>query len=240
MIEKLVRCTQCNKVIPQFGPFGDFGESSLLPGVEWSSEDMDEQREFSRCHQGHLLEELLVDRETFVSDKPSYEPMKVSYVEACNGKQRFLIKRTRATFDRPACYELVPGRIRVADVSLEIQEDELQKQISWLNGSLPLPSEKVKKFIEAFREEVKSVSAEHWDEDIERMLPGETSLLAYGSFSENRWGKVLERCEKNNFRRSELQWIEKFIHEHSEPGDVLALQIKKKVSISAPENKLPL
>ncbi len=232
MVEKLIRCTRCNTIIPQFGPFGDFEEVSLLPGVEWSSEDLDEQKEFLNRHHGHPLEELIINPETFISDKPSYEPLKVAYVEASNGKQRFLIKRTRAAFDWPAFYELIQGRIKIVDVSLEIQEDELERQISWMNGSFPLPANKVKKFIEALREEVKSIPPGSLEAAIESTLPGETSLVSYGSFSEARWKKVLHRCE-NDFHKSELKLIEEFIRENRQPGDALSLKIKKTISISA-------
>ena len=231
MVEKLLRCTRCNKVIPQFDRFGDFGEASLLPGVEWASEDLEEQNEFFKSHQGHLLEELTIDPETFISDKPSYEPIKVAYVEASNGKEKFLIKRTRRSFDRPAFYDLIPGKIRFSDVAVEIQEEDLWREVSWLNGSFPLSLDKMKKFIEAFREEVKSISPERVTKEVENTLPGETSLLAYGSFSEARWGKVLHRCEKE-FQESELKLIERFIRNNRQPDEVLGLQIKKTIAIT--------
>ena len=236
MLEKLIRCTRCNKVTPQFDSFGDFEAVSFLPGVEWSSEDLDEQKKFLREHRGHPLEELLIDCETFVSDKPNYEPIKVAYVEASNGNQRFLVKRTRAAFNRPAFYELIPGRIKIADVSLEIQEDELKKQISRMNGSFPLPADKIRKFITAFREEVKSITPESLNAAIETTLPGETSLLTYGSLSEDHWEKVLHRCGKD-LHQFELKLIKKFIHENRQPGDVLSLQIRKTILISAAEAK---
>ena len=231
MVEKLLRCTRCNKVIPKFGPLGDFGGSSLLPGVEWSSEDLDGQKEFSRHHQGHLLEELSIDPETFICDKPCHEPMKVVYVEASNGKQRFLIKRTRKSLDRPAIYEMIPGKIQAAAVSVEIQEDHIRKQISWLNGSFPLSGEKTKKFIEAFREEIKGISPGDLLEEIEPTLPQETSLLTYGCLSEARWERVMHRCE-NDFQRPELELIERFIRDNRQPEEVLGLQIKKTITIT--------
>jgi hypothetical protein len=230
MVKKLVHCPRCNKVIPQFEPLVDFGESSILPGVEWSSEDLDEQKEFLRLHQGHALQELLIDPETFISDKPSYEPIKVAYMEASNGKERFLIRRTRTALGRPAFFEVIPGKIRVTEVSLEIQENEVRRQIAWENGSRPLSGEKVSKFIEALREELESIAPEHLNEEIETTLPGETSLLTYGSFSEARWKRVLERCEKSDFQASEIRMIEKFIQENRQPGDVLGLTIRKRVS----------
>ena len=182
MVEKLTRCTQCNKVIPQYGLFGDFGPSTELPGVEWATDDLDDQKEFLEVHGQHALEELSVDRETYVSDRPAFEPCKVAYVEASNGKERFLIKRIKEGFDRPAFYEILPGKIRVSQVSLEIQEEELRQQITWRNGSFPLPAEKVGKFIKAFRHEVGEISQDHWRDELEMTLPGESSLLSYGSF----------------------------------------------------------
>ena len=236
MVKKLIRCTQCNKIIPQFASFGDFGESSLLPGVEWSSEDLEEQKEFSRVHQGHILEDLFIDPETFTSNKPSYEPVKDAYFEASNGKERFLVKRTRKSIDRPVFYELVPGKMKVSDVSVEIHEDEILEETSWLNGSLPLPADKVKKFIQAFLAEVESIPPETLGEEIEDALPGETALLKYGSFRDTRWKRVLRRCE-NDFHQTEMEWIEKLIHSNQQPDKILGLRIKKRVSISLGEGK---
>jgi len=238
MVEKLIRCTQCNKVIPQYDRFGDFGEIPALPGVEWASDDLDGQKEFLELHRGHVLEDLLVDRETMVSDRPAFEPRRVTYVEAGNGKEKFLIKRVKEGYDRPAFYELIPGQIRVADISLEIQEEEIRKEIEWLNGSLALPAEKVGKFIEAFREEVEGIPPEKWREEMEMTFPGETSLLTYGSIRTSHWENILHRCE-NDFKDSELEVIGRFIRDHREPGNILDLRIKNKISISNPATKKP-
>jgi hypothetical protein len=233
MVEKLIRCTQCNRVIPQYDSWGDFGATAALPGVEWAPDDLDEQKEFLESHGHHTLEELFIDRETYVSDRPAFEPCKVAYVEATNGKEKFLIKRIKEGVDRPAFYEIIPGKIRIADVSLEIQEEELLQQINWLNGSFPLPAEKVGKFIEAFRDEVKDIPPESWREEMELTSPGESSLLTYGSFRESHWEKVLHRCGEN-FKDSELQLITRFIQEHRKPGDILDLRVREKIFISSP------
>ncbi len=231
MVERLIRCTQCNQVIPHFESFGDFGEESELPGVEWCSDDLEEQKSFSERHRGHALEELSVDRDSLVSDKPSYEPVKVAYVEASNGRRKFLIKRTRASFDRPVSYEVVPGKLKVTDVSLEIREEELQKEITWLNGSFPLHRDKVRKFIDAFREEVKSVPPDRLDSEMEMTLPGETALLGFGSLSQAHWDRVLERCQPE-FQEAEMELVENFIQKNCRPVEPLGLQIHKAISIS--------
>jgi hypothetical protein len=232
MVKKLIHCPRCNKVIPQFETPADIAASSPLPGVEWSSEDLDEREEFLHLHQSHGLQELLIDPETFISDKPSYEPIKIAYLEASNGKERFLIKRSRTALSRPAFFEVIPGKIRVTEVSLEIQENEIRRQIVWEDRARSLSGEKVGRFIEALREELESIAPEHLNEQVETTFPGETSLLAYGCFSEARWKKILERCEKGDFHPSELEMIGKFIHENRQPGEVLGLTIRKRVSIS--------
>jgi hypothetical protein len=127
-MERLIRCTQCNKVIPQYHGYGDFGEFSTLPGVEWSSEDLDQQKDFFRNHRNHLLEEILIDPETIFSDRPSYEPSKVTHMEASNGKDRFLIRRNKAGLSRPAFYEIIPEGVLVGDDSSADREKRLRKQ----------------------------------------------------------------------------------------------------------------
>jgi hypothetical protein len=70
---------------------------------------LDHQKDFFKGHGSHLLEEILIDPETIFSDRPSYEPSKVTHMEASNGKDRFLIRRVKQGLSRPAFYELIPG-----------------------------------------------------------------------------------------------------------------------------------
>jgi hypothetical protein len=233
MIEKLMRCTKCDQVIPHPGSFDDFEKSSLLPGVEWSAADLESQREFFRCHGEHPLEELWADPDTYISDKPSYEPVKVSYFEASNGQQSFLIRRTKPALDRPAFYQLIPGKLQVSNVSFNIQEEALRKQMAARNGSVPLTEEEIRNFIRAFRDEVETIAPENLAEEVEVAREGETPLLSYGIFKEARWENVLRRCAKD-IEKIDLNKIRQFIEENRQPDDVLSLLIKRKVSIFLP------
>jgi len=230
MVKKLILCKQCHQVIPLLEGIGDFGDSSVLTGVEWSSEDLDKQKEFYLCHGNHNLEELIVDSKTFVSDKPSYEPVKTSYFEASNGQEKLLIRRTRVGLEHPAQYEIIPGQLQISSLSANIQGNELRKEISGRDGSLSLPEEKVEKFIRALNEEVENISPEKLTEEMEVTQEGETPLLAYGILKEVHWENVLRKCQ-NDFQKNDLTNIKKFIWENREPGDVLALQIHRQVTI---------
>lgn len=233
MIEKLMRCTKCDQVIPHPASFGDIEKSSLLPGVEWSDADLERQREFFRCHGAHPVEELRVNTDVYISDKPAYEAVKVSYLEASNGQQSFLIRRTKPALDQPATYELIPGKLLVSNVSFNIQEEALRKQMAARNGSTPLTEEKIQKFIRAFRDEVETIGPEMLSEEVEVAEEGETPLLSYGIFKEARWESVLRRCAKD-FENTDLNKVKKFIDENSQPDDVLSLLVQRKASIFFP------
>lgn len=233
MIQKLMRCTKCDQVIPHPGGFGDFEKSSLLPGVEWSTADLERQKEFFRCHAAHPVEELRVNTDTLISDKPSYESVKISYFEAGNGQQSFLIRRTKPALDQPAIYQLIPGKLLVSNVSFDIQEEALRKQMAARNGSAPLTEEKIQKFIRAFQDEVETIGPEKLAEEVEVAEEGETPLLSYGIFKEARWENVLRRCAKD-FEKADLNKVRKFIDENSQPDDVLSLLVKRQVSIFFP------
>ena len=233
MIQKLMRCTKCDQVIPHPGGFGDFEKSSLLPGVEWSTADLERQKEFFRCHAAHPVEELRVNTDTLISDKPSYESVKISYFEAGNGQQSFLIRRTKPALDQPAIYQLIPGKLLVSNVSFDIQEEALRKQMAARNGSAPLTEEKIQKFIRAFQDEVETIGPEKLAEEVEVAEEGETPLLSYGIFKEARWENVLRRCAED-FEKADLNKVRKFIDENSQPDDVLSLLVKRQVSIFFP------
>jgi hypothetical protein len=234
MIEKLIRCTQCNQVVAYHGEFGDFGGSSSLPGIEWSPEDIDGKKDFFRHHGDHATEEIFVAPESIISDKPSYEPNKVSYFEASNGREIFLIRRTKKSLAQPACYEVVPGTLRVSNVSFQIQANDLRKQLIKQNGSFALRKEMAQKFIQAFQKELESIPPEKLSEEIEITEEGETPLLVYASLKEGYWQKVLQRCQKD-LQHTDLQKIMHFIQENNNPGDVLSLVIQRELSIHTPE-----
>jgi hypothetical protein len=239
MIDRLIRCVQCNQVIPILPSFGDFEEVPLLPGIEWSDEDLACRKEFDRSHQSHPQEELRVDPETFFSEKPSYEPIRASYFEATNGQQRFLIKRTKTGLPHPAYYEILSGRMQISSIDINIQDAELRAQISMDPGVSSLSEEKVKKFIAIVKEEIGGILPHNLSEAAETVLEGDVPLLAYAALKNVRWEKILAKCAQE-FESSELSRIREFIQENRQPGEVLSLLIHRKMSILPKEGPLSL
>ena len=230
MVKKLIRCAFCNQVIPNYS--GDELAQSLS-GIEWSDADLGSAKEFLRTHSGHPLEELSVEGDSCISEKPSFEPLGVAYFLAHNGDRKFLIRRTKTALDLPASYEIISGRLKISNVSLKIQEEDLRKQINAEKGFSLLLKRKMEKFIEAFREETAGIKAEDFEREAEAVEEGEHSLIAYGSFKESHWARILKRCGRY-FKESELKIVRDFIEENRIPPDVLSVQIQRRISIIAP------
>jgi hypothetical protein len=230
MIKKLIRCSKCNQVIPKYeGFFVAKGQS--LPGAEWSNADLAKAKDFLRTHSGHPLEELSIESESLTSEKPDYEPIRVTYILASNSRQReFLIRRTRTALDQSASYEIIHGKLRISNTALKIQEYELRKQINSEKEFSLLLKRKMEKFIEAFRDETAGISPEDIEREAESIEEGETSLIAYGALKDFHWGRILGRCGRF-FKESELKLVRRFIEENRVPPDVLSVQIQRRITV---------
>ena len=232
VIGKLIRCTACNQVIPNYGG-SDLARAQSLPGVEWSNADLSNAKEFLRAHFGHRLEELIVEGDSCVSEKPSYETVRVTYFFAGNGKRRFLVRRTKSALDKPAFYKVISGRLKLSNVSLKIQEDDLRKQIAAEKGFSPLLKERMERFIQVFRDEIARISLEKFEEEAEEIDDGEGSTPAYAALKNSRWQRILNRC-RLYFDEFELKVLNRFIDENRNPPDVLSIQIERRLSIISP------
>jgi hypothetical protein len=230
MIKKLIRCSKCNQVFSNYEDSSAAKDQSLL-GVEWSNSDLAKAKEFLRTHSGHPLEELFIESESLASEKPDYEPIRVTYILASNShKREFLIRRTRTAFDQSASYEIIHGKLRIFNTALKIQEYELRKQINSEKEFSLLLKRKMEKFIEAFRDETAGISPEDFEREAESIEEGETSLTAYGGLKDIYWKRILGRCG-GIFKESELNLVKKFIEENRVPPEVLSVQIQRRISV---------
>jgi hypothetical protein len=226
--KKLIRCSACNQVIADHDGY-ELTRVKSLDGVEWSDADLAGAKEFLRVHSGHPLEELSIEEETWVSEKPCGDPAGVSYYLAGNPRGKFWVQRKKPALDQPAVYEIVPGRLRMENVSLKIQEEDLRRQIAAEQGFSPLLKERMERFIQVLRDEVAGISPERFEEEAEDMEEGESSLSAYGGLSDSRWARILNRC-RLYFDESELKAIHRFTDENRHPPDVLSVQVDRRIS----------
>jgi len=229
MIKNLIRCTVCNQATPNYQG-NELSQAHSLPGVEWSENDLASAREFLRTHLGHKLEEILIEEDSWVSEKPRHNPLRVSYGYAGNDEKRFLVRRTKLALDQPASYEIVAGRMAIFNVSLKVRENDILREVFADKGLSPLLKERMKKFIRVFQDEMTRISVEKVEEEIEDIDDEEGSALVYAGLKNSHWERILSRC-RLYFEKSELNELRRFVEENRHPPDALAIQIERRIAI---------
>ncbi len=224
----LLHCIDCNKVI-------NMAEWDSCTHYDWQHAEITEQEDndrkaFEQGHKNHRTEELTPVTPA-ISDKPYAEPLKVSYFEASNGKQRFVIKRWRNTIDDPCEYEVIDGRLEITHGKVRVQTEAIKKQFRTEHDGA-IPEKKLNYFIKAIQDEIKNVDPNTLDVSAE----GETPLISYYQLGSESLKRILFRCW-DTFDWHELKLLRDFVLEHNEYDDVMTVMAQKEFSIQREELK---
>jgi hypothetical protein len=227
-MNQLIRCKNCDEIFMKT-PFDHCPVYIFDPerSLENSrSIETDDYQDFLTHHQGHQLEDLKIIEDSFVSEKAYYEPVKASFFKATNGKEKFVIKKFREKIDEPLKYLLVPGDYSLKCTAIEIQAEEISKQLEReLNP--PLSQNKIDAFLKLYRAIAEDVDIK----DLER-IPEESQypLEIYYKLDDIRLMYLLRNC-RNIFKGQEYSAMEEFIHRHKDDG-VLLLKATYKIRLT--------
>jgi hypothetical protein len=227
LMNQLIRCKNCDEIFMKT-PFDQYPEYDVDSGRSYEnfqSIQRDDFRDFLIQHHGHQLENLKIIEDSLVSEKPYAEPIKISFFKATNGKDKFVIKRFRDRIDRPLKYQLILGDYSLKCIALEIQSEEISKQLKReLN---PPPSQnKIDAFLKLVRHVLESIDIK----DCER-IPEESHhpLQVYYKIDDIHLMYLLRNC-RNIFKGKEYSAMEEFIHRHKDDG-VLLLKATYKIQL---------
>ena len=178
--------------------------------------ERDDFQDFLIHHHGHQLENLKIIEDSFVSEKAYSEPIKTSFFKATNGKEKFVIKKFRETIDEPLKYQMIPGDYSLRCTAIEIQWEEISKQIK--RELKPLLSQNQ---IDAFLKLYRAIAENIDIKDLER-IPEESDhpLKIYYKIDDIRLMYLLRNC-RNIFKGQEYSAVEEFIHRHKDDGVLL-------------------
>jgi hypothetical protein len=198
------------------------GDVQEIPANDW--------REFMAKHAGHKLEPLTATGKGYFSGGSGADPMTAAYIEASNGSETLLLRRSRRSIDEPVRYEILKGRLVENGVGLEIQEKEIRKEMklhfSWAPAA-PLEDEKINLFVALFRDIVREL-------DPQNVRPVEFSFdddnISYGQLDSSIVEALMTRCA-GHFLPLELASIRRFVETHREACDVMALIKRRAVSV---------
>ena len=227
-MNQLIRCKNCDEIIMKT-PFDQYPEYESDPkrSVEnFPSIERDDFQDFLIHHHGHRLENLKIIEDSFVSEKPYFEPTKTSFFKATNGKERFVIKKSRKRIDEPLKYQLIPGDYSVKCISIEIQSEEISKQLKRELKPPPLQAQ-IDAFLKLYRMIVENTDIQN----LER-IPEESHhpLEIYYKIDDLHLMYLLRNC-RHIFKGQEYSAMEEFIHREKDDG-VLLLKATYKIQIT--------
>jgi hypothetical protein len=227
-MNQLIHCINCDAIYfktpfdqpPKYDPHPSNSEDP--PQVN----ERDDFQSFLKDHRGHQLEDLKVVEDSFISEKPYFEPVKVSYFKATNGRESFVIKKFRESIDEPLKYQLIIGDYSLRCVGIDIQSKEIAKQLERDFGTTPLPQAKITVFLKLYQHIAQTVDIRN----LER-IPEESPnpLEIYYKMDDLSLIYLLRNC-RSIFKEQEYLDIEKFIHLQKEDG-VLLLKATYKIEI---------
>ncbi len=232
-MNQLIRCKNCDEFFMKT-PFDQYPEYELDSGR--SSENFrtiacDDFQNFLIHHHGHRLENLKIIEDSWVSEKAYSEPVKTSFFKATNGKEKFVIKKFRESIDEPLRYQLFDGDYALKCDALEIQSEEISKQLKreWKS---PLSQNKIGAFLKLYHAIAEDIDLK----DLER-IPEESQhpLEVYYKIDDLHLMYLLRNC-RHLFKGQEYSDMEEFIHRHKDDG-VLLLKATYKIQLSEKTQK---
>jgi hypothetical protein len=218
-MNQLIHCINCHAVFLKT-PF-DRGEEyplgSFEPLENFRATRRDDFEDFLRSHRGHRLEDLRVVEDSFISEKPYFEPVKASYFKATNGKESFVIKKSRESIDEPLRYQLIVGDYSLKCAYVEIQSEEITKQLARECKETPLPSKKISEFLRLLKHIAETIDVRNLDRIAEE---SPYPLEVYHKMDDFSLTYLLRNC-RHIFNEHEYSAMEAFIHRHKEDGVLL-------------------
>jgi hypothetical protein len=226
-MNQLIHCINCHEIYLRT-PFDQTPEYEWEPlnSLRESQEiEKDDFQDFLRNHRGHQLEDLKIIEDSFVSEKPYSEPVKVSYFKATNGRENFVVKRFRERIDQPLKYQLIRGDYSLKCIDLQIQSETIRKQLE-REMKPSLTKTQIDTFLQFYHHVGKKLDVN----SLER-VPEEspTPLEIYYKMDDFGLMYLLRNC-RNFFKGKAYAEIEGFIHRHKDNG-VLLLKATYRIEI---------
>jgi hypothetical protein len=180
--------------------------------------ERDDFQEFLTTHHGHRLEDLEIVENSYVSEKNYLEPVKTSYLRAINSKkEKFVIKRVRQRIGEELRYQVIPGDYFLECTGVEVQSEEITKQLKMDFRTPPFSEAKMSRFLKLYKRIVRGIDTKN----LER-IPEESShpLEEFYKMDDMSLFYLLRNC-RNIFKGVEYSDIEDFIHRHKDDGALL-------------------
>lgn len=223
---RLIHCNDCN-TIHALTPFDNAPEyRSAGFGSEGSRIEKNDGAYFDCRHSNHHQEELrIIDPEQY-SEGAYFDPCRITYLTATNGKETFLIKKWRETVTEALRYDLVKGRLEVKSTA-SIQEDAIRRQMFYEISAPALAEDSARRFIDLFREQVLRGDFEQGNDEV---WASTYAHIFFKPLSEKQIAKLISRC-RAVFTPEEWKRLASFVMNNSQGNGVMSVVISKSAQL---------
>jgi hypothetical protein len=121
---------------------------------DWEVLECDDKAIFMGVHGKHELEELQIIEESLISHQDYSEPLRTSFFEATNGRERFVIKKTRESILDAYRYEAVEGKLLLKPGPPSIDRTSIEKEFGRASDLEKIEKNKIKYFIDRLEQTV--------------------------------------------------------------------------------------
>ena len=221
-MSRLIHCIDC-RTIYALTPFDNTPE---YRGSGFGSEvvriERNDRAYFDSRHSNHQLEELAIIDPSLYSEGSYYDPCRVTYLTATNGKETFLIKKWRGHIDEALRYDLVDGLLDVTE-TVSIQKDDLRKQLACEIKDPLLSEEKMQAFIDLFQEEALQSGPEQEPGEV---CASNCAHICFKPLTEEQIAKILSLCGAL-FTQEEWKRLADFVMNNCQANGVMSVVIRK-------------
>jgi hypothetical protein len=234
MLTTLLRCYDCNRLL-SLGPHNRApGWSARVDPAEDLEIPWDDEEDFRLIHAGHRLGEVRIREGTAIGKGCWGDPTRAIWFEATDGRETILVRRHRMRIDRPAVYEVIPGRLVSGPGAPEVQARDLRRQLDFDLGD-KVPATIRGRFVAA----VEEVAAGLFAEDLENVgADPQDALVEYARLGEDNRAQILDRL-RDSVPEEILRRLHRFMIENMQGNDVMNLRLRKSFFIREQEVRNP-
>jgi hypothetical protein len=226
--QRFIRCCVCD-AIHHVSPFDKAPVYACL-GNQLEERATDDWRAFMKRHAGHRLEPLKASGEKFFPYASPLDPMSVAYMELTNGRDRYLVRRARSSIQEPMSYELISGQLVEVGLSVEVQENEIKKEMknhfSWAPATCP-QDDKIDVFVGLIKELIQKLEPHRIQ--ISELSPLDDAV-SYGLLDDATLDVLMNRCAVC-FLPDERASLRRFVEAHRRGCDVMTLVMRRRLTI---------
>jgi hypothetical protein len=226
MAARWIRCVDCNVAV-------HITDYDCLPSyyydqkcAEVIEKPMDDEAHFMEGHKCHTVEELFVVKDSFISEGRYGEPLKISYFEATNGTERFVVKGWREHINHAMAYEVIPGYIEMS-FKREVQADEMRRQLSEDIKDPPLAETAIEGFIQIVEKVVTHFPV---SDRIEITAETDTPLISHCRLGANALRKIMTAA-KEIFDAGEWEKVEQFVYQNNDYNEPMTFLLKRAFTV---------